>query len=161
MPNSDARLKAQELAEQFRSAIEASLEENAFKGMRRLPLISYFPRGCCELSSKLLQHYLKQHGIEAFLVYGDCRDERCQCTQSHVWLELSDKTVIDITGDQFKGRDDSLHNDSRVYCDQRNAFYSQFKIDLEYSYKPIRPLDEKEESMYNVIINYLLPAEEL
>lgn len=152
----DECLRVRQLSTQFRNAIEDSIEDGAFCGRQRFPsLILSFPRGCCELASELLQRFLADHGISSVLVYGDCWDERYSCTQSHVWLELDDKTVVDITGDQFKNRSDSLENDIRVYCDQPDEFYVQFDIDFNFSYKMPCPLGAIKERMYEVILSHM------
>ena len=156
MTDREEGLRARELAAQFRAAIEHSLATGAFNNLQhRPPLILSFPTGCCELVSELLRQFLFENGIESLLVYGDCWDDDCSCTQSHVWLVLKDGTVIDITGDQFKGRNDILKNDVAVYCDLPNEFYSHFKIDEAYSYEPARCFNDADEQLYQIIINHL------
>ena len=153
MASGDERILCRMLATQFRMGIEASFEDGAFKGVRT-PFFS-FPRGCCGLASDLLQRFLAENGVQSWTVYGDCWDEACSCGQSHTWLELDDSTVVDITGDQFKGRDDCLHNSRSVYCDSKNEFYGQFKVDQVHSYMAPQPLREKEELLCQIIIEHL------
>ncbi len=86
----------QKAVRHFRRAMEQCHEQFG------LPFES-FPRGCCGDSSELLAAYLKDEGFGEFAyVFGWSGEE----DSSHAWLE-KDGIIIDVTTDQFSGRENS------------------------------------------------------
>lgn len=141
------------LANEFRKAIERALEAGKLHGTA----IASFPIGCCGYTSDLLKRYLAEKDIATRYVSGTYRDCLTNDPQSHAWLELTDGTIVDITGDQFRFEPYPLQNDCSVYCDKPNGFYDQFKLDppCECEGTHSMDIDRKEKEAYDIICKYL------
>lgn len=141
------------LANDFRKAIDCALEA----GELHRTVIASFPRGCCGYTSDLLQRFLYENGIETLYVSGTYRNNSTNDLQSHAWLELSDGTIVDITGDQFRHKPYPLQNDCPVYCDKPNGFYKRFELDppcqCEGSFS--KDVLRKEQDAYDIICKFL------
>jgi hypothetical protein len=89
-----------------------------------------FPHGCCGDISDLLAQYLLDNGIMKYYVCGNYYyDDQTQNAQSHAWLWTEDKTIIDITGDQFKNDSDFLNYDVAVYVGPMDEFHKLFEVE--------------------------------
>lgn len=141
------------LANDFRKAIDCALEDDKLYGT----VIASFPIACCGYTSDLLQRYLAEKGIETRYVSGTYRDCSTNDSQSHAWLELTDGTIVDITGDQFRYKPRPLQNDSPVYCGKPNDFYNLFELDPPCEYVGTNSMDigRKEREAYDIICKFL------
>ena len=141
------------LATDFRKAIDRAQEADKLYST----VIASFPVACCGYTSDLLQRYLAENGIATRYVSGTYRDYSTNDLQSHAWLELSDGTVIDITGDQFRLKPYPLQNDCPVYCDEPNDFYKIFELDPPCQCQGTYSMDveRKEKLVYDIICKYL------
>lgn len=144
---------ARSLANAFRMAISRAQES----GELSRTVIASFPSGCCGYTSDLLQRYLSDKGIAARYVSGTYRDCSTDNSQSHAWLELTDGTIVDITGDQFRNKSRPLQNDSPVYCGKPNDFYNLFELDPPCECDETNSMDigRKEKEAYDIICKYL------
>lgn len=97
----------QSLVGSFRKAIDIAKANDEF---RRLAPFYKFPDDCCEHVCDLLVQYLAENGIETHQVNGTCKYDE---SWHHVWLETNDKTIIDITEDQFIGKIRQLKTNPR------------------------------------------------
>ena len=152
--NSDNQVEyVRSLANAFRMAIGRAQES----GDLSRTVIKSFPRACCGYTSDLLQRYLDEHVIKTRYVSGTYRDPSTNDSQSHAWLELTDGTVIDITGDQFRHERPPLKNDCPVYCDKPNVFYSLFELDplSEYEGSFSKEVLRKEQEAYDFVCKFL------
>ena len=141
------------LANDFRKAIDRALEADKLHST----VLASFPRGCCGYTSDLLQRFLGEKGITTKYVSGTYRDCSTIDSQSHAWLELTDGTIVDITGDQFRHKSYPLQNDCPVYCDKPNGFYKRFELDppcqCEGSFS--KDVLRKEQDAYDIICKFL------
>lgn len=153
MVNSDRLIS---LVTRFRKAIELAKEKGEFDSRDRMHL---FPSGCCDDASDLLGFYLQEQGIHTFQVNGEYRDSNPENAQNHVWLQLNDRTIIDITGDQFSTNRIFLYNAVPVYIGGDNEFYRlfssrEFRENFDFSngnsYGHIRM-----KNLYHLISKYL------
>lgn len=141
------------LAIDFRKAIDRALKA----GELHRTVIASFPRGCCGYTSDLLQRFLDENGIKTLYVSGTYRNYSTNDSQSHAWLELSDGTIADITGDQFRFEPYPLQNDCPVYCDKPNRFYRRFELAPPCQCNGTYSMDieRKEKEAYDIICKYL------
>ncbi|MBD8923051.1 hypothetical protein EGR52_06465, partial [bacterium] len=96
-----------QLAEKFRSAI---LRANANGEFFRDGFIELFPRGNCGIVCDLLGRYFGEYAnIRSWYTSGETKSE------CHVWLTLENRSIVDITGDQYSNRTGMLHYDLPVY----------------------------------------------
>ena len=147
------------LVMQFREAIEIARYENEF---REDICFGSFPLGCCGDTSDLLAHYLLKHDIETYYICGNYYGDNEGYGQSHAWLELSDGTIIDITGDQFKYNDIFMNYSIPVYVGEKDEFHAMFDVDdrdirkgvaLEYLGEVCYP---RLKCLYDIISKYIL-----
>lgn len=110
-----------ELVIKLRHAIDRAADNREFNG---IICFDYFPRGCCGMASDILGHYLLEYGIESEYVCGDYSKGDWDNCQSHAWVRLDDKTIIDITGDQFKSKEEFLFYKEPVYMGPMDEFHS-------------------------------------
>lgn len=150
--NSQAEL-VWDLAKDFRKAIERALEADELYRT----VIASFPSGCCGYTSDLLRKYLAAKGIATRYVSGTYRKYSTNDTQSHAWLELTDGTIVDITGDQFRNKPYPLRNDCSVYCGKPNKFYKLFELAPPCHCEDTCSVDieRKEKLAYDIICKYL------
>lgn len=121
--SSNTIIRIQQLAEQFRNAIEYA-KENYEKD--DLHFFQRFPSGCCGDASDLLAQFLFDNGIKTFQVQGDYCEPDGQL-QSHAWLSTEDSIIIDITGDQFKYNKIYNFFDIPVYVGYESNFHKMFE----------------------------------
>ena len=115
------------IASQYRSAIDKTLAMGEFDNDFSF---NRFPRGCCGDASDLLAQYLLDNGIKTYYVCGNYYyDEPTKGAQSHAWLQTEDKTIIDITGDQFKDYSAFLNYDVSVYVGPGDEFHRLFEVE--------------------------------
>lgn len=147
-----------EVAYSFRVAITKAIDNREFNHNF---LINNFPKGCCGITSDMLGRYLiEHHNIRCWYVCGSCGEE------SHAWLELENNIVLDITGDQYNNRYDSVFCNIPVYVGDKDDFHNNFSE--YYLSKEIAPTDwefdqfgcfdmlkKKMNDVYNVIIEYM------
>lgn len=84
--------KIQQLATQYRAAIEAARDAGRFTSDFRF---KRFPHGCCGDTSYLLAEYLSEFGIETIWYSTSRRDS------SHAWLVVKDERVKRPTPKSF------------------------------------------------------------
>lgn len=96
--NNDSIERIQQLAEQFRQALEP-LPKSDFSWCVQFA-VSEFPSGCCDDTSILLGEYLHQQGVTGFERICGTKHHGLRPESSHVWLQRDD-LVVDITADQF------------------------------------------------------------
>lgn len=131
----------------FRYAIEKVKKENGF--FSTIPTkdrMSCFPKECCDDTSDLLGYYLKSnYNIDTKqLVKVYKSDDNLECL--HCVLILPDGIVIDLTGDQFDDKresvyvgkeDDWLKNMKFKSEDNNYDFFSENYVRLIHDYKAI------------------------
>ena len=135
------------LSEQFRRAIDAAYADNQFDWEYEpyhKDRMMRFPDGCCDDTCDLFWHYLLiEHNIvlqqiSCYYIKGNTR---------HNWLETQDGLIVDLTGDQFKGR-------PAVYVDFDDGFYGQMN-----DRKGVTPYcilnDKRLKRDYDVIMKYM------
>jgi len=107
----------------FRRAIEVA-QANKEPG----EFFRKFPVGQCGNTSDMLAQYFIDNGIGPITyVNGTYYGNGFNDIQSHTWLVVNG-LVIDITGDQFKYREEPLKNDVPVYVGEMTKYYQIFEI---------------------------------
>lgn len=115
------------LATRFRSAIDKALSEGKFD---KDSSFHNFPHACCGDTSDLLAQYLLDNGTKTYYVCGNYYfDDGTMSAQSHAWLWAADKTIIDITGDQFKHDSTFLNYSIPVYVGYEDEFHKLFEVE--------------------------------
>ena len=110
-----------EIAWKFRHAIENAREAGEYG-----ELFIKFPDGQCGNVSDLLSQYLNDLGYESvYYVNGTFYDFDNEDSQSHTWLEVKG-IIIDITGDQFRQRQEPLKCDVPVYVGPIDEWHKIF-----------------------------------
>lgn len=115
-----------QLATRFREAIDLALEAGEFDNDS---IYRRFPRACCGDTSDLLAQYLLEKGIKTDYVCGTYWGKPDENGQSHAWLMVDKHIIIDITGDQFKGRATFLNYDKSVYVGEEDDFHRLFEVE--------------------------------
>ena len=110
------------LANNFRNAIDTAFEKGE---LRKYPLFSRFPNECCDLTCDLLGQYLLESGIETYQVNGAYIND---ISWRHVWLVTIDSIVIDITGDQFINKLNTINKINPVYVGLEGEIQKKFCI---------------------------------
>lgn len=141
----------------FRKAIDKAKKEGLF--YKDISFHS-FPTGCCGDASDLLGHYLLEKGIPTRYVCGTYHGNNEWDDQSHAWLQYGDKTIIDISGDQFRFADEFYNFDNPVYIGPNNRFHRLFKSskterDTVYLQELGAICYPRLISLYNIIISEL------
>lgn len=113
-------MKIELLVKQFRMAIDTAFDKGEF---RAHPPFSRFPNDCCDFACDLLGQFLLEHGIVTQQINGTHRNDP---SWHHVWLITNDRSVIDITGDQFIGRIVSEKDVSPVHVGLENKVHRFF-----------------------------------
>ena len=112
------------------------------------------------LSSANFTTSLLKHDIETYYICGNYYGDNEGYGQSHAWLELSDGTIIDITGDQFKYHEAPLTDNIPVYMGPITEYYRMFDtrygsnhehFGLERQWSTYHEL----KTWYEPILNYL------
>jgi len=143
-------------AASFRDAIVRAKRDRAFGRRDRM---NEFPRGCCDDIADLFTHYLyHKYGVDSIRVDGDYYDGNFDNNCSHSWQEVG-KSIVDITGDQFKYDPVFLNYDKSVYVGPMDDFHSLFDIKrAEYSCG-IENLNidswDRMYELYNTILSYM------
>jgi hypothetical protein len=143
-----------ELATQFRDAIESAKKA----GERKEDFFFHiFPRGCCGDASDLLAYFFASKGIYSKYICGTWWNYDTADSQSHAWLLVDDKVVVDITGDQFQDEEIFLNYNKRVYIGHGDAFHDLFEVDPHdiRDYKGYSILDHRQYAIYCSIIKYI------
>ncbi len=138
-----------EIASAFRTAIEEAVRQGEIREM------GSFPRGCCSFASALLQRYLFEQNI--FTWYMSGRYGYGWDGESHAWLETKNRTVIDITGDQYKNKE--LKFTAPVYVGSRtDGFHDKFELDEPVAYQfrdETFGRNQEFNRRYDVVIKYM------
>jgi len=114
------------LATRFRVAIDKALAMGEFD---KDFSFNRFPHGCCGDASYLLAQYLLDNSIKTNYVCGNYYyNDPTRNAQSHAWLWTDDKTIIDITGDQFKSDSTFLKYCVSVYVGPEDEFHRLFEV---------------------------------
>ena len=112
-----------QMAAEFRTAILKAKINREFSGDG---FIELFPRGNCGIVCDLLGRYLLERAnVRSWYTLGEIGFE------SHVWLTLENRSIVDITGDQYSNRTGMLHYDLPVYVGKIDAFHKQFRLNGE------------------------------
>ena len=122
-------------------------------------LLSYFPIGCCECASELLQKFLYNEGIVTFLVRASFENNGQD--EYHVWLETEAGIVIDITGDQYRNKSEYLFYSKPIYVGKVDRFHLLFSIKTKeppiepsFDYRP-KEIIEKMNRDYEGVLRHL------
>ena len=114
------------LVKQFRDAIDLARDAGEF-------YMDYsfrqFPCGCCGDTSDLLAQFLLENDIRTYYVCGTYRGGSLENFQTHAWLLTDNKTIIDITGDQFKYSPELLNYNKPVYVGREDNFHRLFEVE--------------------------------
>lgn len=145
-----------EIATQFRQAIITAKNNCEFDPHDRM---SRFPSDCCDDTADLFTHYLFQkYGIMSKRVNGTCWDEDSKCRQGHAWQEI-DGIIIDLTGSQFKDRNNFLNYDNIIYVGPMDSFHELFEVYYSELSTGIQNLNssswKRMNSLYKTITRYL------
>lgn len=137
----------QTLAINFRKAIDAAHVDGHFAwkyDSYHMDRMWRFPHDCCDDTCDLFWHYLLDNygiALQQISCYYPKEGTR------HNWLETDDGRIIDLTGDQFKGR-------PPVYVDAPDRFYCQMEdrrvVDLYCILN-----DDRLKRDYDVIMEYM------
>jgi len=135
--------RIRELAERFRKAI-LKCDRN------ELPLsLADFPTGSCADASILLGTYLKDNGIDGFVLIKGRRGED-SLLETHYWLEKGNM-LVDITADQFEGVNDHIiitRTDSTWY----SVFEKLVKHEADYHVIAAKDVRKHLEAVYDYIL---------
>ena len=130
------------VASAFRNAIIEAKKSDEFNFRDRM---HRFPVGCCDDSCDLLGFYL----WEKYKIHTNERSGYYDVEMSnHVWLITDDKIIIDITGDQFGDKWES------VYVGLEIGNYEKFTRVVTQKNFDIRELPRLWND-YNIILKYL------
>ena len=113
------------LAVKFRDAIEAACEAREFT---KIPF-NRFPRGCCGDASDLMAEFLLDNGFKSCYICGTYSDGSFEGTQSHAWLLVDNRIIVDITDDQFKCNQAFLNYNKPVFVGEMDDFHRLFKVE--------------------------------
>ena len=127
----------------FRRAIEEAKSARVFDLKDRMHL---FPRGCCDDTYDLFGYYLLENRIHTMQLIKRYKpydpEEKC----NHAALLLEDKTIIDLTGDQFFQQP--------VYVGVEDDFYRSLEFEEIRENYDIRN-DDRLWGDYNKILAFL------
>ena len=126
-----------QLAQRFRCAIDAGFEWGVFGD--EFPF-SNFPHECCDDVCDLFGELLLENEVGFQKVFGIYRYNNWDKKYPHVWLQLNDGTVIDLTGDQYKDNPIMLNFDIPCYVGQLNRLHRLFP-ENELEYRPFYGID--------------------
>lgn len=121
--------KIESLAYEYRAALDKAFRAGAFGKERPF---SRFPHGCCDDVCDLFGQVLFEQGIPFSEVFGTYRYDNWDHIYSHVWLQLKDETVIDLTGDQYKNDPIMLNYNIPCYVGRPDQLHRLFQKDLRY-----------------------------
>lgn len=113
-------------AKQFRTAIEKAYAACEFEHDY---IFREFPNGCCGEASDLLGHHLLLKGIASNYVCGNFYYDNPEIGfQSHAWIEING-IIVDITGDQFKYKEEFMCYDIPIFVGRPDNFHKLFDVD--------------------------------
>lgn len=121
-----------QLSKTFREVLDEISKEKLY---HRLSVFEYFPRGCCGYASNLLAEYLEDNGVlkqKIQLVNGESFEHQ----YTHYWLMINEKYFLDITADQFNGKNYFIKYKQipKVVIVERNTYiYKKFN-DIKTNY---------------------------
>lgn len=147
-----------ELACVFRLAVDNACNHNVFK---EYPF-NRFPNECCDDICDIFGQILLENDVSVCKVHGIFRYDNWEHKYPHVWLQLEDETIIDLTGDQYSdnpimlnynipcfiGKPTELH---KLFVNDDLQIYPFYGIDNYYDEKTRRRLW----SIYDTIRNYM------
>ena len=147
-----------ELAINFRCAADDAFEHGAFG--RGYPFDN-FPYECCDDMCDLFGQLLFEKEVPVFKVHGIYRYDNWENKYSHVWLQLKDGTIIDLTGDQYKYNPIMLNYDIPCYIGKPNHLHKLFSEEDQnfYLYSGIDDYDNRNTrerlwKLYDIIISF-------
>ena len=144
----------------FRIAIENAKEAREFVSKRfKTERMNNFPYDCCDDTADLFTHYLYQEfNIDSIRVDGEYYDKCLKGTCYHSW-QVTDKWLIDLTGDQFENDPTISLKADPVYVGKMDNFHMQFNIVRSYHSCGIECLGEGSHDrmyfLYETIKKYL------
>lgn len=114
------------LANDFRLAADKASDWGAFGS--QYPF-SNFPKDCCDDMCDLFGQLLLEKEVAVFKIYGMYRYDNWEHQYSHVWIQLEDGIVVDLTGDQYKNNSIMLNYDTPCHVGEENDLYRLFSKD--------------------------------
>lgn len=117
-----------------------------------------FPYGCCGDTCAMLGQYLISQGIVTEYVVGTWYGSDYR-HQTHVWLEIESKLIIDITGDQFREQPEFYYFHHTVYVGNETSFHLLFEERKKGAWLPFNKLGcfepQRLPQLYSKISEYL------
>lgn len=145
----------QAYAKKMRSTIENLINKNIINDK----ILQKFPHGCCSDSSVLLAELLYRNNISCQIVKGKYYFDNK--LQTHAWIVVEGKIIIDVIGDQFSDNNDLLNYNQKVYVGELDEFHKLFDnedISVE-DYLGIEMFDDRTKSrlkeLYNKIDDHI------
>ena len=149
-----------QLASQFRSAADNAFEQDAFG--QEYPF-DRFPEECCDDMCDLFGQLLFERNIAVFKVRGIYRYDNWEHKYPHVWLQLEDETIIDLTGDQYCDDPLMLNYSNPCFVGRASEFHALFpEEDLQTTpfYGINNYVDENARQrlwkLYNTILTFMI-----
>ena len=145
----------QALAKKMWSTIENLINKKIINNEE----LKKFPSGCCDDSSLLLAELLYRNNISCQIVKGKYYFDNK--IQTHAWIVVEGKIIIDITGDQFANNKDLLNYNQKVYIGELDKFHRLFDNEdkIVQDYSGIEKYDPKTKQrlkkLYNIISEHL------
>lgn len=127
----------EQLAQRFRRAIDDAFEWGVFGD--EYPF-SKFPHDCCDDVCDLFGELLLKNNVCFTKVFGFYRYNNWDKQYPHVWLQLNNGTVIDLTADQYKDNPIMLNYNNPCYVGKPNRLHKLFPKD-ELEYRPFAGID--------------------
>lgn len=132
-----------------------------------------FPYGCCGDTSDMLGQYLLEKGIQTWYVCGThyptdgTDEENYYGIRSHAWITTADPrrtkkyNIIDITGDQFKNKDEYGFFNQKVFVGELSDFHKLFEVEVRgiRENKGLNALNGASPrlwKLYNMILEWIL-----
>lgn len=125
------------LARKFRCAIDDGYEWGVFG--EEFPF-SNFPHECCDDVCDLFGELLLKYGVSFRKVFGIYRYNNWDKQYSHVWLQLDDDTIIDLSGGQYKDDPIMLNYDNPCYIGKPSEMHQLFPKE-EIIHRPFMGID--------------------
>ena len=147
-----------QLASWFRSAADDAFKQGEFD--RNYPF-DRFPNECCDDMCDLFGQFLYERNISVFKVHGIYRYDNWEHKYPHVWLQLEDKTVIDLTGDQYRNNPVMLNYSNPCFVGEANELHRLFEEDVQiYPYYGIDNYTDENTrrrlwGLYDIILNFM------
>lgn len=132
-----------QLAKRFRKALDDAVEWGVFGD--ELPFVN-FPSGCCDDVCDIFGELLLENCISVTKVFGIYRYNDWDKKYSHVWLEIDDRLVIDLTGDQYKDDPIMLNFNDPCYIGKSNSLHQLF-LNKELKRRPFHGIYNYDEDV--------------